>query len=374
MDTGLLKQWPKAGPEKLWWKKNLGEGFTSVSVASDTIYVAGMVQGRCKLFALQMSGQPKWTADLGQGYRDRRGNGPRATPTVDDGLVYMMSGTGVVGCVRAEDGRKVWTRKMSELGGRAPRWGWSESVLIHQDKAVVTPGGGDSIVALDKKTGRTKWQSSGFRARAHYCSAILVRLGDLDTVVQGTGDGLFSVDARSGRLLWSDPWSKGNVANCPTPAYADGYVFWANGYRGRGGGAVCLKLSPKAGGVEASRAWSTKEEMICHHGGYIIHEGYIYGNNDRRGWICMDLKTGDVKWKAKGVGKGSLCFADGMLYTFAERSGVCALVEATPEGYREKGRIRVSGSGPSWAHPVVTGGRLYLRYAENLYCFDVRKK
>jgi outer membrane protein assembly factor BamB len=183
-------------------------------------------------------------------------------------------------------------------------------------------------------------------------------------IVAGTHDGIFGVNAHSGALLWSNKFAAGNTANCNTPAYSDDHVFWANGY---GKGGVCLKL--EAGG-KASEAWTT-HDMDCHHGGYIIDKGYIYGNNGS-GWTCLDLRTGEKKWSENGVGKGSLCWADGMLYLFSESHGAAALATCSPDGLKIEGRLNVDGEGPSWAHPVVIGGRLYLRYDTTLYCFDVR--
>jgi outer membrane protein assembly factor BamB len=188
-------------------------------------------------------------------------------------------------------------------------------------------------------------------------------------IVTGTRAGIACFSLKTGQALWSNDWCTGNTANCPDPAYSDGHVFWANGYRK---GGICLKLEASGDKVSADEAWTT-DEMVCHHGGYIIHEGYIYGNHNA-GWSCLNLKTGERKWHERAVGKGSLCFADGMLYLFSERGGKAALATCSPEGLTVKGNVTVEGSGPSWAHPVVIGGRLYLRYAENLYCFDVKAK
>ena len=187
-------------------------------------------------------------------------------------------------------------------------------------------------------------------------------------IVTGTKQGIVAVDADNGKLLWLNDWSAGNTANCPTPAYADGYVFWANGY---GKGGICLKLRKEGDKVVADKAWTTRD-MVCHHGGYVIQDGYIYGNNGN-GWACLELKTGKKKWSEKAVGKGSLCFADGMLYLFSEDGGKAALATCSPEGLQIKGNVKVAGNGPSWAHPVVVGGRLYLRYDTHLYCFDVKQ-
>jgi outer membrane protein assembly factor BamB len=257
---------------------------------------------------------------------------------------------------------------MSEFGGNTPNWGYAESVLIVDDKAIVTPGGKNCMVALDTQTGRTIWTSRGNGAKAHYCSAIAVPYRGRTMLVNGNRGGIFGVDASDGKVRWSNDFCSGNTANCPTPAYSKKRVFWANGY---GKGGICLKLDDSGKGVKTEESWRTRK-MVCHHGGYIIHEGYIYGNHNG-GWSCLDLTTGEQRWFDRGVGKGSLCYADGMLYLFSERGGKAALVEATPEGFRMSGSFSVSGKGPSWAHPVVTGGRLYLRYGSNLYCYNVRR-
>ena len=128
----------------------------------------------------------------------------------------------------------------------------------------------------------------------------------------------------------------------------------------------------KLGPTGAEQAWTTKES-ICHHGGYLIDNGFIYGNHER-GVACLDLKTGQRKWFEKGVGKCSITYADGMLFLFGEADGAVGLAPASPDSFKLTGRFSVQGTGPSWAHPVVTGGRLYLRYDTNLYCFDVKAK
>jgi len=144
-------------------------------------------------------------------------------------------------------------------------------------------------------------------------------------------------------------------------------VFWSVGY---GKGSVCVKLSVSGTRVSAAKAWENRD-MVNHHGGFVILDGYIYGNHSG-GWTCLDLKTGRKQWYERGVGKGSMCYADGMLYTFGERGGKAGLAAASPKSFALAGTVSVSGRGPSWAHPVVTGGRLYLRYDDNLYCFDVK--
>ena len=366
-DTGLLKSWPDGGPKKLWAIAGLGHGYSNISLADGRIYTTGIVGRTLVMFCFGMTGEEKWQVKVGPGFTKDWG-GSRATPTYDAGKLYLESGNGLVGCYDAKTGKTIWTRKLSEFGGRVPTWGFAESVLIVGDLAVVTPGGKSCIVALDKTTGKTMWRSPAFGA-AQYSSPIHVKYRGVEMIVNGTHSGLLGVDAKTGKLLWSNPFAAGITASCPTPAFADGMVFWAAGY---GTGGICLAVSAGFGETTATQAWKT-DDMDCTHGGYVIVEGYIYGNNSS-GWACIELKTGETKWRERGIGKGSICYADGMLYLYAERRGEVALVKATPAGYTQTGTFRAHGAGKSWAHPVVIGGRLYLRYGERLYCYDVRDK
>ena len=366
-DKGLLNQWPADGPELLWKATDIGKGYSGVAVAGGTVYITGDTDDSLMLHAFDMDGKLKWSKNHGPAYT-RDWPGARATPTIDGTNLYLLSGTGLLGCFDAQTGEPRWTKDAQEFGGRPGGWGYAESVLIYKNLAIFKPGGRNCIVALDKATGETVWKSTGFDAGPEYGSCLPVTFEGVEMLVTGTNRGIFAVDAQSGKMLWSNDWSAGNTANCPTPAYADGYVFWANGY---GKGGICLKLGKEGDRVTADVAWTTKD-MDCQHGGYIIHEGYIYGNH-KGGWVCLDLKTGQKQWDDRAVGKGSLCWADGMLYLFSEKGGQAGLATCSSEGLKGTGKFKVDGSGPSWAHPVVAGGRLYLRYDTNLYCYDVKK-
>jgi len=367
-DVGLLKEWPQGGPPLLWKYDGIGQGFSTVSVSGGLLYTTGDVNERLIVFVFDMDGKPKFKIDHDAAWtKDHPGS--RATPTLDGGNLYIESGNGVVGCYDARTGAKKWTRHLSEFGGKPGTWGYAESVLILGNLAVVTPGGSKCLVALNKLTGQPVWASTGFSAGAQYGGCLPFTYQNVPMLAAGTAGGLVCVDARNGALVWSTDFSKGNTANCPTPAYADGHLFWANGY---GKGGICMRLGIAGNKVAAQQAWTTSD-MVCHHGGYIIDNGYIYGDNGG-GVTCLELKTGKVMWKDRGVGKGSLLWADGMLYLFGENGGKAALATCSPQGTQMKGQFSVAGSGPSWAHPVVIGGRLYLRYDTNLYCFDVKAK
>lgn len=367
-DTGLLKQWPEGGPKLAWKITDLGHGFSNVSLRDGVIYTTGDKDDKLVLYAIGLDGKELWKTEVDNAWTKSH-PGSRATPTIDEGNLYLLSGNGVIGCYDAKTGQKKWTRNTKDFGGRPGGWGYAESILIWKDLAIVKPGGDKCIVALNKKTGETVWISSGFSAGPEYGSCILVEFEGKPLVVTGTKAGLVCVDATNGKLQWLNPWSENNTANCPTPDYADGYVFWSNGY---GKGGVCVKLKRDGDKIGADEVWTTKD-FVCHHGGYVILDGYIYGNHSN-GWTCMELKTGKVVWNERAVGKGSLCYADGMLYLFSENKGAGALATCSPKGLEVKGNVKVDGEGPSWAHPVVIGGRLYLRYGTNLYCFDVAAK
>ena len=362
-DKGLLKEWPKEGPKLLWKATGIGPGYSSIAVVGGKVFITGGDNGKTILSAFDLEGKLLWKVECGKGGESR------ASPAVDGGNVYTLDLDGLLACHDAETGKKKWSREAKEFAGRSPGGfgGYAESPLVYDNMVIFKPGGKNCIVTLDKATGKDVWKSTGFEARAEYGSTIPFIVGDVPMLVTGTNIGLVCVKAKTGELAWKNGFSAGNTANCPTPLYSDGYVFWANGY---GKGGICMKL--EADGT-AKEAFKTKD-MECHHGGFIIDNGYVYGNNGG-GFACLDLKTGKKMWnESGGVGKGSLCWADGMLYLFGEGGGKAALGTCTPEGLKITGKVEVKGEGPSWAHPVVAGGRLYLRFGDNLYCFDVKAK
>ncbi len=343
-DQGLLKQWPAEGPPQAWHVSGIGKGYASVSVVDGTIYTTGDLDGKMVITALDMQGEKKWQTAHDAAFTQSH-PGSRSTPTIDEGNLYLVSGNGLVGCYDAQTGRGKWQRHLvKEFGGKVPVWGYAESVLIHGDLAIVTPGEANCVVALEKRTGRPVWTSQGAAGGAQYGSCYAFEHGGRPLMVTGTSAGIVAIDPSDGRALWSNPFSAGNTANCPTPVYSDGFVFWANGY---GAGGICLELGDDRRGTSAREAWTTRQ-MDCHHGGYIIHQGHIYGNHGQ-GWVCLDLKTGDRKWQERGVGKGSVCFADGMLYLFSEKEGRAGLATCSPEAMEMRGTLQVDGDGPSWA-------------------------
>ena len=367
-DKGLLKQWPQEGPKLLWKNEAVGPGWSSASVVNGCVYTTGNEGESQVLICLDdATGKEKWRA--AQGPKSSNGySGARATPTVDGDRIYLTGGEGLVTCQSAADGHVIWkTNLQGDLGGKAGGWQYAESVLILGKLAIVTPGGQNPLVALDKMTGAPVWKSDK-PAAAGYSSCVPITLGGSTVIVNGSQSGLLVVDAKTGKEIYRNPFADGNVANCPTPAYSDGHIFWAVGY---GKGALCLKVSHTAGSWKFEEAWTTRD-FECHPGNYVVAQGCVYGKG-KGGLICADLKTGAKKWQER-THAGQTCWADGMLYSLSDSGGKISLVAPTAESDRVKGSFQVAGEGNSWAHPVVINGKLYVRYDKNLYCFDLKAK
>jgi outer membrane protein assembly factor BamB len=372
-DTGLIKQWPSSGPQRVWSISSLGEGFGSIAIKGDRIFVQGTKESASVIFCLNRAdGKMVWSAALGPKVNEGRGNGPRSTPTIDNDRVYVLTENGDLACLRAPDGSPVWRKNiLKEFGGSNPGWLISESPLIDGDRVIVTPGGnGAGIVALDKMTGKEIWRSKELSDEAGYSSAIAADVGGVRTIMNFTSRAAVGVRASDGKLMWRNSSAANGTANCATPVFADGKVFFTSDY---GTGAALLGLSAQGGEVKAQELYFTKE-MKNHHGGVVLLNGYLYGFSGSSGLTCIEFATGKRMWVNRSVGKGSLAYADGMLYLLSEKQ-VVGLAEANPNAYVEKGRFSIPDQGKdSWAYPVVAGGKLYIRDQETLTAYDVKAK
>jgi outer membrane protein assembly factor BamB len=366
-ETGLLKQWPAEGPPLVWKASGAGSGYSSFSVANGKLYTMGLRGDREYVVAFDVTtGKEAWSTAHGSAFRNDRGDGPRGTPTVDGDRVYALGGSGDLTVLDARTGKIVWSKNvLKEFGGSNITWGISESPLVLGNKVLVNAGGpGASIVALNKANGALIWKSQS--DKAGYSSAIPVEVNGTTQVVFFTAERAVGLDAKDGRLLWEYGRPANNVANVATPIARANRVFISSDY-GTGGGVVEIKADNKA-----QEIWFTKD-MRNHHSSSVLIGDYLYGFSSAI-LTAIRFDTGEIAWRDRSVGKGSLVFADGNLYCFSE-NGVVGLVEATPTGYKEKGRFRIAqGNLPTWTHPVVVGGRLYLRDQDTIYAYDVRAK
>jgi outer membrane protein assembly factor BamB len=372
-EKGLLQEWPAGGPRLLWKTTGLGGGMGSVSGLGNRLFTTGDGPDYSRVLALNAAdGKVVWTSSM----LSKPGGdpaGPQGSPAVDGDAVYVLSQFGDVACFDAATGKERWRKSLTQdFGGSLPDWNYSESPLLDGDKLVCTPGGPrGAIVALNKRNGQVLWQSKGFTDPAHHSSLVAATIDGVLQYVQLTARSVAGVDAKTGALLWRGDRA-GDTAVVPTPLYSDHHVYVTSGYNN---GCNLFEIR-KAGNAFAARQVYAKPEISNHHGGVIKVGAYVYGHCNSGGWICQEFLTGRILWKNRGVGKGAVAYADGHLYCRSEGGqGTMALVQATPDAYVEKGRFEQPDRSDknSWAHPVVAGGRLYLRDQDILLCYDLKK-
>ncbi len=371
-ETGLLKTWPAGGPKRVWLYENAGKGYSGPAIVGGKFFTLATRDGSEILLVLDAgTGKELWTAKLGGVLANDWGDGPRGTPTVDGDRVYALSGPGDLVCIRVADGKVLWVVNMKDLGGKKPNWGYAESVLIDGPHVVCTPGGSKgAVAALDKMTGKVRWQSTEFTDPAHYSSIIPARINDTLQYVQRTEKSIVGIAVNGGKLLWQTSFP-GRTAVIPTPIVKDDEVYVTAGY---GAGSKLVRIGP---GNEVTTVYENKV-MKNHHGGVILVGDFLYGHGDPA-WVCQNFKTGAEVWNQKALGKGAIGYADGMFYCLEEASGTVVLIEASPKEWKEHGRFKLepqtkirSTKGKIWTHPVISNGRLYLRDQDLIYCFDVK--
>ena len=395
-DTGLLKTWPEGGPELLWTIQGIGHGYASVTIVDGLVYTAGNIDAQTVITAMDLDGKIVWQVENGPSWENPV-PGARGTPTIDGGRLYHESPTGNVVCLDAKTGAKIWGRNILEaFHAENITWALAESLLIDGDRVIVKPGGPETaLVALDKRTGRTVWKSPSAQGdAAGYASCILGEFSGLRILMTLTAQALIGVNADTGDLLFRQKHVTPFDENITMPLYHDHHVLVST----RTIGTKLFKINVdgarfRKGTVPFSRRenrdspqvvllqlltlrWHS-EQLDNQHGGVILLDGYLYGAGHARNrakWVCLDWKTGREIWAEKGPGKGSVVYADGMLYTLSEKRRTVTLLPATPDGYTVTGEFTIpnQGIGPTWAHPVVCGGRLYIRHGDFLYAYDVR--
>lgn len=389
-ETGLLAPWPETGPPLLWKSAGLGTGYSSLALAGDRIFTLGDREGGQHLIALSRAdGKQLWATRIGGIWEDQFA-GPRSTPTVDGDRVYALGTEGDLVAVEAATGKEVWRRNMEkDFGGKMMSiWKWTESPTVDGDRLIVTPGVADALlVALDKKTGKEVWRTKGpadlgpkGKDGAGYSAVTFSNGGGVKQYVQLLGRGLIGVRAADGKLLWNYNQVANDVANIPTPVAHGDHVFASTGYQT---GSVLLKLEKAGDGVAAKEVYFLPAKTFQnHHGGFVLIGDHLYaGHGHNRGMpISVELATGKVAWGGEGhaidnggTGSAAVTAADGHLY-FRYQNGQMVLIEATPTGYKQKGSFKIPDvNRPSWSHPVIVDGKLYLREQDNLYVYNVKK-
>jgi outer membrane protein assembly factor BamB len=366
-EKGLLQAWPAGGPPLAWTASGAGEGYSSFAASQGRLFTLGARGGNEYVIAYDIaSGKRLWETSHGTRFSNDRGDGPRATPTIDGDRVYAFGASGDLSVLDAATGKVHWTvNVLRQYRGSNIQWGLSESPLVLADRILVNAGG--TIVALNKTDGKSIWTTQG--DQAGYSSAVAHKIGDVTEAVYFTSDRVIGVDVSSGRQLWSYGQVANRVANIATPIVRGNRVFVSSDY---GTGSALLELSAAGNRVSAREVYFTRQ-MKNHHGGVVLVDGYLYGYDDSI-LTCLEFATGKRMWRDRSVGKGSVAFADGHLYIQSENN-VVGLAEATPSGYVEKGRFQIPDKGlPSWAHPVISGARLYVRNQDYVAVYDIKAK
>ncbi len=385
-ERGLLKQWPAAGPKLVWQVNDIGDGYSTPVVVGKRIYLMSNI-GMDNEFVQALStqdGKPIWTTRVGNvGNPNQNPPYPKArsTPTIDGNLIYALGSDGDLACLEAKTGKIRWQKNIrKEFGGEPGDWAYAESPLVDGEVVVVTPGGAQAtMAALNKKTGATIWKAAVPDGDpAGYASAIVVQGGGRRQYVQLLSKGLVGVDAQTGQFLWRYKDVAKGPAQYFTPVARAAYVY--TGALGVGGGLVRLKA--EGAGVAAEQVFFERG-LPNGIGGAVLVGETLYGTEVGQNLVAADFTTGKVKWQDKSFGWASLAYADGHLYLHGI-NGELALVEASPEAYRIKGRFTPPAQpkkkqvGPfpegAFAYPVIANGRLYIRDLGTLWAYDIKDR
>lgn len=386
-EKGLLQEWPEGGPKKLWSVSGLGKGYSSPIIVGQTIYITGDVDKKdLVIFALDLSGQVRWRVTNGKAWTGPW-PGARASCTWDGGRLFHMNAHGRTVCLDPADGRELWAADVLErFGATNPQWGQSQCLLLNGPRVLVAPGGPKCMVAaLDRQTGQTVWTGEPLkfmRTRAFGGKEVNPPQPDVDksgyaplTLLEANGRRVvggcsarhfFCVDAENGKMLWThEQNAQYEVLACMPARWGQSLLFGMNG--------PLVRLDVTRDGVRPHEPLQTPLDL--YHGAVLAVGDRLYGASGRlKAWACVDVAAGKVLQHAPDLTTGCATWADGRIYALCQ-DGRMALLAPTPEGVKVVSRFDFVPKGKRnvWAHPVICGGRLYMRYHDELVCYDVRR-
>jgi len=377
-ETNLLKSWPEAGPKLIWTATGLGHGYSSVAIGNDRIFTAGTIDKITHVTALDLTGKTVWRRPNGPSWKASERQswavsyaGSRGTPTLDGNTVFHLAELGDLRAFDLQTGDTRWhVNVLERFAAERPEYGISESVLIYDEAVICCPGGKKGyMIALNKYNGQTLWANTDIQDAVGNSSPVLAQIQGVEQVIALSASHVFAVDPGNGKLLWQAEFGNARENNCTDVIVANDGVYMSSGY-----GKGCALLRPKRqdnGSFTVEQVW-TSSLLDNHHGGVVQMGDYIYGaGHEAKGWFCLDLNTGQQQWNA--TGKGAITYADDHLYCLDER-GTLSLVRCTPDKWNAASTFKVprGGKGLFWAHPVVCGGRLYIRHSDQLMVYDIR--
>ncbi len=376
-EKNLLTAWPAGGPQLLLKVDNLGKGYSSPIVDKGTIYVSGMKDTLDYLTALDYTGKIKWQVNYGRSWVKSFPD-TRSSPTVEGERVYVLAGVGKLSCLNATDGKTIWSVDVDkDYESEWHLWGVSESPLIVDDKVICSPGGKKtSVVAFDKMTGKEIWRTEAVGGPRCYISPAIYEYDKFRFIIAATGQYLIAIIPETGKVAWSykywdsAKWDQDGLIWANTPIWNKDEFFITMGYNYR---PVMLKMNSEGTGVTEKYSPAVFDN---HHHGVVLADGYVYGsnwiNNGKGNWVCMNWDTGEIMWETQWMNKGSIVYADGLLYLYEEKQGNVGLVKPDPGKFNLISSFRVTeGTGPHWAHPFIHDGMLFLRHGEVLLVYKI---
>jgi len=358
-NAGIKTNWEK--PIPLLWEREIGSAFSSFALVDGRLYTCGMKDGKQVLYALKAdSGEPIWDNAFEQEYREENGDGTRATPTVDDGRVYILGAHGRLLCADAKTGEKIWDKTFTHK----PTWAYAGSVLIEGDLAIASAGGDDgSLVAFNKKTGEPAWKTGA--DPVGYATPYPFTFNGQRYVAGFLGGAAIVVEAKTGREVWRTPWKTDWDVNAAMPIFQDGYLFLSSGYKT---GCALFKLTASEDRLEAGEVWRSKV-LLNKFQTPVLLEGKLY-SSDQKGLRCVDFLTGKQEWEVNRIKDSPLLVADGNIVLLTE-DGKLQIGPATPTGFEPTTKAEIL-TGRCWSLPILIDGRLFARNLETVKCFDLR--
>lgn len=374
IEKGLLPDWSEGGPKLLWKAEGLGTGWSSPIIVRERLYITGDIGNDLVIFSLDLDGAMQWQAKNGQAWKGPY-PGARACCAFSEGRLYNMNAYGRVACLDAATGRELWAvDTLERFGGKNITWALSECLLVDGERLIVTPGGTKALMAaLDKRTGETIWMTPPLgKDQTSHCSPILFRFAGRRLITNCSSAHGFGVDADTGELLWTVPLRNPFGTNVSTPIYGDGCLFYVTPYAELG---RAYRLQAEGRSIRAEHLWTHPVDTVTGCGVLVDGTLFAAGYKTSKWWFGVDWQTGKTKYEFKGLTTGAAIYADGRLYCLDE-NGTAALLKPTPERFEVMGQFNLVSERvhDAWAHPVLLHGRLYLRYHETLWCYDVKER
>ena len=380
-ETGLLKSWPAEGPQMILKVGKLGKGYSSPVVANQTIYITGMIDTLDYLSAVDFQGKIKWQVPYGRSW-SKSFPDTRSTPTVEGDRIYVIGGQGRLVCLDVKTGKENWAVDVDkDFKSEWHNWGVSESPLIVDNKVICTPSGKETcVVAFDKMTGKFIWKSETVGGCRAYASPTIYEYKNFRFILALTSTHLVALNPENGKKAWSYSYFKKELVEdedkdlilTNTPVYNKDEIFLTMGYDYP---AVMLKMDST--GTSVKEKW-IDHTLDNHHHGVLVADGYIYGSNwisnGKGKWVCLKWDTGEVKYVTDWINKGSLVGADGLFYAYEEKTGTVGLIKPNSEKWDVISSFKVSdGTGPHWAHPFISEGKLCIRHGDVLMVYNISK-